>query len=361
MNLSRRDLMSEASILGLLAAMGPEMKAQTAQMAAHPSGMARPSSDDAPHDSFDFWNGFFNGVGPSSGHAVSRGPADQLPDPAVQTQYLQYQGDKKSLRFAAEIEKSELLDHPGDVAVGIQLSQYRPAVGTVGPNNSAAQLRLDTTQLTPFKNLLSPLAWSSIASVVTDKSGFVSLDRLGLKTTTASAGMNKILLTNGTGKMSVNISRAPVESRFVKALGVIMQGMKAAAPIVALPAISIPALQAFTQAMSYWEDRTKFIMAGNLMPAVATQPAYSDPNRGTPYVGLVSGDYLMVAQQHADELTKELPNLDLVQGYLVRKDADQTIPLEKRAAAAIPDVTYFSMRVSVSPVGTDDSTGPAVG
>jgi hypothetical protein len=220
---------------------------------------------------------------------------------------------------------------------------------------------LDTTQLTPFKNLLSPLAWSSIASVVTDKSGFVSLDRLGLKTTTASAGMNKILLTNGTGKMSVNISRAPVESRFVKALSVIMQGMKAVAPVVALPAISIPALQAFTQAMSYWEDRTKFIMAGNLMPAVATQPAFADPNRGTPYVGLVSGDYLMVAQQHADELTKELPNLDLVQGYLVRKDADQSVPLEKRAAAAIPDVTYFSMRVSVSPVGTDDSTGPAVG
>jgi hypothetical protein len=44
-----------------------------------------------------------------------------------------------------------------------------------------------------------------------------------------------------------------------------------------------------------------------------------------------------------------------VQGYLVRKDADQNIPLEKRAAAAIPDVTYFSMRVSVSPVGSDDS------
>jgi hypothetical protein len=349
MNLSRRDLMSEASIMGLLAAMAPELKAAQAEA-------SKTSGDDAPHDSFNFWNGFFDGMDPAKGQvAVSRGPADQLPDPAVQTQYLQYQTDKKTLRYATEIGKDELLDHPGDVAVGIKLSQYRPAAGTAGPNNSAAQLRMDTTQLTPFKNLMSPLAWSSIASIVTDKSGFVSLDRLGLKTTTATQGMNKILLTNGTGRMAVNISRAPQESKFVKVLNVIMQGLKTAAPLVTLPAISIPALTAFTQAMSYWEDRTKFIMAGNLMPAVATQPALADPSRGNPYLGLVSGDYLMVAQQHADELAKELPNLDLVQGYLVRKDADQNIPLEKRAAAAIPDVTYFSMRVSVSPVGSDDS------
>ncbi len=360
MNLSRRDLMNEASILGLLAAMTPELKAQQAAMTARPSGMAEASGDDAPHDSFNFWNGFFDGTDPQGGaKAVSRGPADQLPDPAVQTQYLQYQADKKTLRYATEIGKDELLDHPGDVAVGIKLSQYRPAVGSSGPSNSAAQLRLDTTQITPFKNLMSPLAWSSIASIVTDKSGFVSLDRLGLKTTTATQGMNKILLTNGSGRMAVNISRAPQESKFVKALGVIMQGLKTAAPLVSLPAISIPALSAFTQAMSYWEDRTKFIMAGNLMPAVATQPALADPNRGTPYMGLVSGDYLMVAQQHADELAKELPNLDLVQGYLVRKDADQNIPLEKRAAAAIPDVTYFSMRMSVSAVGSDDSAAAA--
>jgi hypothetical protein len=352
MPVSRRDLfpklMSEAPMLGLLAAMTPELNAAQAAAAQAPP-------EDAPHDSYEFWNGFFDAVNPNSG-GVSRGPTDQLPDPAVQTQYLHYKTDDKKLRYATEIGKEELLDHSGDVAVGIQLSQYRPAVGSMEQNNRAVQLRLDTTQVIPFKNLLSPLAWSSIASIVADKSGFVSLDRLGLKTTTATAGTNKILLTQGTGRLAVNISRAPQASMFVKVLGVIMQGLKTASPLVSLPAISIPALSAFTQAMSYWEDRTRFLMAGNLLPAVATQQAFADPKRGSPYIGLISGDYLMFAQQHADELAKELPNLDLVQGYLVAKDADPNLPLESRATKAVPDITYFSMRMSVQALDASSSS-----
>jgi hypothetical protein len=242
------------------------------------------------------------------------------------------------------------------VAVGISLSQYRPAIGSTATNEHAAQLRLDTTQIYPFRNLLAPLAWSSIASVVSQKGEYVSLDRLGLKTDQAAQGTSKILLTKGTGKIAVNISRAPQTSMFVKALNIIMQGLKTAAPLVSLPAISVPALSAFTQTMSYWEDRTRFIMAGNLTAAVATRQALKDPNRGSPYIGLISGDYLMFAQQHADSLTKEMGNLDLVQGYLVRKDADQNLPLQARAMSAIPDVSYFSIRVSVKALDSSSSS-----
>jgi hypothetical protein len=344
MPLSRRDLMNEAPILGLLAAIAPQLNAAQVET-------PQASVEEAPHDSYAFWNGFFDGVNPeiegSGQRAVARGPKDQLPDPGVQTQYLHYQGDAKKLRFASEIGKEELLDHGGDVSVGISLSQYRPAIGSPAANDHAVQLRLDTTQVYPFRNLISPLAWTAIASVVSDKSNYVSLDRLGLKTDQAAQGTSKILLTRGTGKIAVNISRAPQASMFVKVLGVIMQGLKTAAPLVTLPAISVPALSAFTQAMSYWEDRTRFVMAGNLTSAVATQPALSDPRRGSPYIGLVSGDYLMFAQQHADTLTKELGNLDLVQGYLVPKDANPDLPLQTRANSAVPEVSYFSMRISV--------------
>ena len=351
MSLSRRDLMSEAPILGMLAALATEANAARGQD-------PQVSSEDAPHDSYQFWNGFFDSVNPellSRGLGTSRGPADQLPDPGVQTQYLHYKSDDKKLRYASDIGKDELLDHPGDVAVGIKLSQYRPAVGTSSANEHAAQLRLDTTQIYPFRNLLSPLAWSSIASVVGEKGGFVSLDRLGLKTDQAVQGTSNILLTKGTGKLAVNISKAPQTSMFVKVLNVMMQGLKVAAPLVTLPAISIPALSAFTQAMSYWEDRTRFIMAGNLTPAVGSQQALGDPNRGNPYIGLVSGDYLMFAKEHADTLTKHMDNLDLVQGYLVNKDADPNLPLQTRATSAVPDVSYFSMRISVKPLDSSSA------
>jgi hypothetical protein len=96
-------------------------------------------------------------------------------------------------------------------------------------------------------------------------------------------------------------------------------------------------------------------MAGNLTTAVATQQALSDPEREDRYISLLSGDYLMVPQKHTDELAKELPNLDLIQGYLVRKDADPSQPLQTRAENAIPGISYASMRVSVTPLDPSSS------
>jgi hypothetical protein len=352
MSLSRRSFVADASFIGLLTALMPELAA--AQNAA-----PQAAAEDTPHDSYDFWNGFFDSVNPSSHNygnkAASRGPKDQLPDPATETQYLHYKSESKRLRYATDIAKEELLDHDGDVAVSIALSQYRPASSNGEANARAAQLRVDTTQIHPYMNIIAPLAWTAIASLEPSKAGKVSLDQLGFKTPQAQQGTSKILLTQGTGKLAVNVSKAASTSVFVKALNIIMQGTKIVAPMVTLPAISVPALSAFTEVLSYWEDRTRFIMAGNLTSAVATQQAHADPDREDRYIGLVSGDYLMLPQEHTDQLAKELPNLDLIQGYLVRKDADPNLPLQARAQGAVPGITYASMRVSVEPLDASSS------
>jgi hypothetical protein len=348
MALSRRNFLADASALGMLAALLPELAAAQASTAA------QAPSEELPHDSYDFWNGFFDSVNPQSQNygnkAASRGPTDQLPDPQAQTQYLHYDTEKKRLRYATDIQKEELLDHDGDVAVSIALAQYRPGTGEA--NLKASQVRVDTTQVHPFVNILTPLAWSAIASIAPDKMGQISLDSLGFKSPQAMSGTSKILLTQGTGKLAVNISRAAAQSMFVKALNIMIEGAKIAAPVVSLPAISVPALSTFTEALSYWEDRTRFVMAGNLTTAVATQQALNDPDREPAYIGLLSGDYLMVPQRHIDDLAKALPNLDLVQGYLVSKDADPNLPLPQRAQGSIPGVTYASMHITVQPTNT---------
>lgn len=354
MSVSRRRFVTDASVFGLLAALMPEL---AAAQAATP----RAPAEDAPHDSYDFWNGFYDSVNPYSRNygkkSASRGPKDQLPDPGAETQYLHYRTDSKRLRYATDIEREELLDHDGDVAVSIALSQFRSGSGET--NVHASQLRVDTTQIHPYMNIIAPLAWTAIASLTPDKAGKVSLDQLGFKTPQATQGTSKILLTQGTGKVAVNVSRAPSTSGFVKALNIIMAGAKIAVPLVALPAISVPALSAFSEVLSYWEDRTRFVMAGNLTTALATQQAHADPDREDRYIGLLSGDYLMLPQAHTDELAKELPNLDLVQGYLVRKDADPNLPLQARAQTAVPGVTYASMRVSVQPLDASFASKPA--
>lgn len=350
MSVSRRRFLGDASTLSLMAALLPGF-------AAAQDSPAQEASGDAPHDSFDFWNGFFDSVNPMARNygqkSASRGPKDQLPDPAAQTQYLHFRSDEKRLRYATDISKDELLDHDGDVAISIALSQFHP--GSSETDLKASQLRVDTTQIHSYRNIIAPLAWTAIASVEPDKAGKVSLEQLGFRTPQAMQGTSKILLTQGSGKLAVNVSRAPTTSVFVKALNVIIKGARIAAPLVTLPAISVPALSAFTEVMSYWEERTKFLMAGNLTTAIATQQAYGDPDREDHYIGLLSGDYLMVPQKHTDELGKELPNLDLVQGYLVQKDADANLPLASRAQNALPGITYASMRISVVPLDGSSS------
>lgn len=102
MTVSRRLFLTDASALGLLATLLPELAAQQ-------TSPGQPPSEDLPHDSYDFWNGFYNSVNPYhpdyGTKAASRGPTDQLPDPAAQTQYLHYSPDKKRLRYATDIEK----------------------------------------------------------------------------------------------------------------------------------------------------------------------------------------------------------------------------------------------------------------
>jgi hypothetical protein len=361
MTLSRRSFVADASYLGLFAAMLPQMaaaqdavKQDAVRQEAAQQGADQGSLDDTPHDSYNFWNGFFDSVNPLSQNygskAASRGPGDQLPDPAAETQYLHFNNSARRLRYATDIKRDELLNHDGDVAVSISLSQYHAAADSGDAAIRAAQLRVDTTQIHPYMNIIAPLAWTAIASLEPNKSGKISLDQLGFKTPQAQQGTSKILLTQGTGKLAVNVSKAATTSVFVKALKIIMQGTKIVAPLVTLPAISVPALSAFTEVMSYWEDRTRFIMAGNLTTAVATQQALNDPEREDRFIGLLSGDYLMVPQKHTDDLAKELPDLELVQGYLVRKDADPNLPLPTRAQNALPGITYASMRVSVLPL-----------
>lgn len=344
MSISRRNFLADASMLGLLSALFPELAAAAAQS----SQMA---AEDLPHDSLDFWSGFFDSVNPYSpvygNKAAARGPQDQLPDPAAQTQYLHYDSSRRRLRYASDIQKEELLDHEGDVSVNIALAQFRPANGELSQHPS--QFRVDTTQIKPIMGIVAPLAWSAIASLNPNKAGQVSMDQLGFKSPQATEGTSRILLTGGTGKVAVNISKAAQGSAFLKVLNVMIAGAKIATPILGIPAISVPALSSFTEALSYWEDRTRFVMAGNLTTAVATQQALDDPDREPSYIGLTSGDYLMVPQRHVDELAKALPNLDMQQGYLVAKDSDPNLPVAERAQSTLPGITYASMRVSVQP------------
>jgi hypothetical protein len=308
------------------------------------------SSDEAPHDAYEFWNGFFDSVNVGPGHhAGARAGTAGLADPKAETQYLHYKEDEKMLRYATSIKNNELLDHDGDVALNIQLSQFRPGVGSDKLKNQ--QLRIDATQTHAYMNLLAPLAWTAIASLKPSMGGKMpSLDSLGFKSDQATSATSNILLTKGVGKIAVNVSQPPNDAQFLRVLKIMITGARLVAPLVVLPAVSVPAMSAFSEAFGYWEDRTRFVMNGNLTTAVATQQAYSEPERSDQYIGLLSGDYVMVAKQDTDQLSSELPNLEMSQGYLVTKNAKTTKTVDQLKDEVLQGVTYTTMKLAVKPV-----------
>jgi hypothetical protein len=350
---SRRNFLGNAAAMSLLAGLLPPE-----QLRALQETQSQPGADEEalPHSSTGFWTGFYDTVNPTSpdyGKPGATRGAESLVDASLETQYLHYLTEEKKLRYATSIGKDELLDHDGDVSVSILMNQFRPS-STDGKEKNASQLRVDTAQNHPFMNLLSPLAWSAMASLRPDKAGKIpSLDQLGFKSDQVMTSSSHILLTKGSGKVAVNISRAGKNSAFLKCLSVMIEAAKMVAPFVALPAVSVPAMSAFSEAFSYWEDRTQFLINGNLVNAAATQQAMDDPELKSPLIGLMPGDYVVVAKKDNGQLQALLPHLRIFQGYLVHEDTDLNQPLEAVLSdKKIPDITYATVKVGVKPLDT---------
>ncbi len=360
MSVSRRKFLGSAAAMGLLAPMlTPEQLSALQDAKNNGSLDAKDSSSneaELPHDSPAFWGGFYDAVNPASpeyGQKSDARGSESLADPKLDAQYLHYKSEEKQLRYATTIEKNELLDHSGDISVSILLNQFRPSVDDA-KHRSASQLRVDATQNKPFMNLMSPLAWSSTASLTPDKSGSVpSLDKLGFQSDNVIRSSSHILLTKGGGRMAVNISQAAKNSMFIKVLGAMIDAGKMLAPMVSLPAVSTTAMDAVSQAFSFWENRTQFLINGNLVNAYATKQAMDDPEVKSPAIGLVPGDYIVVAKKDTEKLQAVLPKLHIFQGYLVHQDTDLNQPMNKLLAdSRIPDITYATVKVGVKPLSS---------
>jgi hypothetical protein len=360
MPVSRRNFLGSAAAMGLLTTMlTPEQVSALQDTKNNGSQDAKdsgPSEEEMPHDSPAFWGGFYDVVDPTSpeyGKKSGTRGSESLADPKLDAQYLHFKPEEKRLRYATTIEKTELLDHSGDVAVSILMNQFRPSVEDA-KRRSASQLRVDATQNSPFMNLMSPLAWSSTASLKPDKSGGVpSLETLGFQSDSVIHSSSHILLTKGGGRMAVNVSQAAKNSMFMKVLGAMIDAGKMIAPLVSLPAVSVTAMSAFSQAFSFWENRTQFLINGNLVNAYATKQAMDDPEIKSPAIGLIPGDYIVVAKKDTEKLQAALPQLHIFQGYLVHQDTDLNQPSYKYLAdSRIPDITYATVKVGVKPLSS---------
>jgi hypothetical protein len=340
MEASRRSLFEELLVGGGLAALLASDAVGQTKTALGP-GEIRPN---------DFWGSFYDSVDPSKGKGLRKNTQKAAQGKEVRFLYYE-QGE--GLRYADQLKKTDLLNHGGDVSVAIVLGQFRPGRGD---NNkvkeySSSQLRIDCVQTKSFLNLLAPSAWIALASLFTDKAGKLpSLQQLGFQQPNLMSGQNKVILPGGSGKFSVNVSSMSKES---KLHAILREGVKVGSivsPLIGFPAISIVAAQAFTAIYSLLEEKASFIMSSPLMDAAATQAALADGSFPPTYVPLKTGDYLVVPKESTDQVNAKLAQLQVNQGYVVDSTLPGNRPVEQIANDSIPDVTYVSLKMTVTPI-----------
>jgi hypothetical protein len=338
---SRRNFLEELLAAGILTGA---LSSVTLSDSLMDSSAASPDLQ-VDSDVHAFWNNFFESVGPNS---RGKSPLDQR-DRKVQ--YLHF-NEGKGLRYLSDVKEEELLDHDGDVTVTATLGQFRPSVDDqqLLENVKSSSLRVDFVQTESFMNVLAPMAWAALAVFEHNKANKLpTVNQLGYQKTFMDG---KILLPGGTGKFAVNVFPLKPESTLHKILKLAIPAALALAPVLNLPAISIPVLKTVTQLyLGPKEEESYGKPLLNSFPVrwSATRRAFAESLEIEKYP-LIDGNYIMVPETHAEELSKAFSTLKLQQGFVMQKDASEADSPTTRAMQAIPGVTYVTMNLRVTKV-----------
>src|SRR5580698_555584 len=321
------------------------------------------AADEPQNANGQFWGGFFDDVDPTKPHSTgARGPggepmAQPIPahiDDAKLPRFFHYD-DTNGLRYAEKIERSELPRMDGAAVVSMSISGFRPSDADskrIG-DASSAQLQLHATQTMPMAQYIAPLAWASLASVFRNQaSKLPSVDQLnfvGEDGSTGTSGNNRILLPGAEGKLALNLTLPDKHSLLHKVISYGLQGAAIAAPLVALPAISVPAIKAFTSFYNILVQNAGFIINSPLKDVVASYDAVDSGNMHADALRLMTGSYIIVPASSTSTLSAKMNDLKLINGYLVPKTIAANEDPEVVAKNALPDVTYATIKVSVQP------------
>ena len=348
--------MSAAAFSGILG----EIVSPRELMAAVEAAADAPSTQHA-----EFWGGFFDDVDPTKPHAtMTRGPGGEAtPEPIpehVQDEKLPrffHYADHTGLRFAENIDREELPKMDGAAVLSVSVSGFhssREDEHKIGDATSA-QLALHATQTTPMAQYIAPLAWASLASIF-DRSASIAkmptIEQLNGATSDGSGGTsgnNRILLPRAEGKMALNLTLPDKHALLHKIISMGLQGAQLAAPLVTLPAISVPAIKAFTSFYNILVQNAGFIINSPLKDVVASYDAVDSGNMHSDALRMITGEYVIVPAHSTEALSSQMEGLKMLNGYLVPKDLAANADPTTAAKAALPDVTYATLKVSVAP------------
>jgi hypothetical protein len=355
MTISRRSFFTESAALSLIPALlaHPELvEAMTANPTTqYPGG--NPTAGET------YWSNLY---APSD--QQSRGEFSRAPNPDRDVRFLHYV-EGAGLRWAEDIKLQELPSFNEDAVVTLELGGFR--AGSLDTSRLAkvrfAQMHLSCQRISELE-FFGPLAWATLATIYADKTkklpAVTDLSALTTPGTQAKSALpaavtpqlNRVLLSKGAGRISVNVSTTPPTSFLDKFLSTTVQVAKVVSPLLSFPAISLPALQAFYVFYGALEKALpeNFLLNSAQRDVVVTQQGTDNNSVSMNALKLMTGTYFLIPKSHENDFAAGMDKLSAASGYLVPKDAPASTPPDVRLASAVPSVSYVSLNVKVQPL-----------
>ena len=350
MPISRRLFLSDASTTGFLSFL--LFQAELLEARGAPAGTPSQATRTVGQD---YWSNLY-----ASGTQRSRG-ASTSPNAERDPRFLYY-SDKAGLRWAQDIKASELPAFDEDAVVTMEMGGFRP--GRLDDSRLAkvrfAQMHLSCQRVTGSE-FVGPLVWAAMATVFADKvSKLPTIKELSFNPSQAGQTMpgapqlNRVLLSQGAGHLSVNITTTPTTSLLDKILGATITATKILTPLLGFPAISLPALQAFYSFYGALEkaNSENFLLNTSLKDVAVTQKGADSSLISANSLKLLSGDYILIPKAHEADIVKEMDKLMVQDGYLVEKGAVGKVPPDERIGQAVQTVSYITLNVRVQPASS---------
>jgi hypothetical protein len=348
MTLSRRSFLGKSATLGALS----PLLARPEIAAAIDSAGAKPSL--APTAGETYWKNLY-------ASEAERSRSSSTPDPSRNPRIAQY-NDKAGLRWAEDIKDSELPVFLDDAVVTMELTGFRPGSQDKSQLSKVrfAQLHL-SCQRVNGSEFLGPIVWAALATLFTNKAGLLPTEQsltwnsmVGAVSLPSQPQMSNgpqlthIVLNDGAGHMSINITSTPTTSLLDKILGGLIVGTKILSPLLGFPGIALPALQNFYTFYGQLEQShpENFLLNSEQQDVVVTQKGTDNTLISASALKLVSGTYFLVPKSQEADLEKNMDKLVVSNNsYLVERDAKGTP--DDLIAQAVPTVSYVALNVRV--------------
>ncbi len=351
MGLSRRSFLTESAAMGILPALLANSEL------AHAISTIEDQPSQLPTAGEMYWKSLYAG-GAVRGH--SKTPKEER-DPRI----VHY-SDKSGLRWVEDIKPTELPSFDEDAVVTMELSAFRPGKGDSSrlAKVKFAQLHL-SCQRVSGSEFLGPIVWAALATLFTDKAsklpseqslnwGALTGNQNAAQAQAKSNGpkLSHMVLNQGAGHLSVNITSTPTNSPLHKLLGAIVTGAKIMSPLLGFPGITVSALQSFYDFYGKVEQANpeNFLLNSAQRDVAVTQQGSDNSLISANAMRLISGDYVFVPRSQESDFQKNMDRLIVQNGYVVERNAKGTP--DDRIDQAIETVTYVTVNVKVQPASS---------